>query len=142
VHYVAWAVLGMVSYSTVTLMVKLATRTGEFNAFAVLAIATTMVAIAAVANAWLGHAFAGKSVADFAKPGALYAYAAGLALTVAVGSLFKGLSLGPASVVVPVYGMFIVGGAMLGVLVLGEPMTAKRALGMALAVVGVVLVAT
>ncbi|MBV9654641.1 MAG: EamA family transporter [Acetobacteraceae bacterium] len=140
-HYIAWAALGMVSYSTVTLMVKLATRTGELNAFAVLAIATTMVAVAAVANAWLAGVFVEKSAADFLKPSALYAYAAGLALTVAVGSLFKGLSLGPASVVVPVYGMFIIGGAVLGVLVLGEPMTIKRALGMALAVVGVVLVA-
>lgn len=140
-HYVAWAVLGMVGYSTVTLMVKLATRTGDLNAFAVLAIATTMVAVAAVLNAWLGGSFVGTG-ADFLKPGALYAYAAGTALTVAVGSLFKGLSLGPASVVVPVYGMFIVGGAVLGVLVLGEPMTAKRALGMLLAITGVLLVAT
>jgi bacterial/archaeal transporter family protein len=141
-HYVAWAVLGMVGYSTVTLMVKLATRTGDLNAFAVLAIATTMVAVAAVLNAWLGGSFVGKTGADFLKPGALYAYAAGTALTVAVGSLFKGLSLGPASIVVPVYGMFIVGGAVLGVLVLGEPMTMKRALGMLLAVAGVLLVAT
>lgn len=141
-HYLAWAVLGMVGYSTVTLLVKLATRTGDLNAFAVLAIATSMVAVAALLNAWLGGSFTGKTGADFLKPGALYAYAAGTALTVAVGSLFKGLSLGPASVVVPVYGMFIVGGALLGVLVLGEPMTAKRALGMLLAIAGVLLVAT
>jgi len=38
--------------------------------------------------------------------------------------------------------MFIVGGAILGVLVLGEPMTAKRALGMLLAIAGALLVAT
>lgn len=141
-HYLAWAVIGMVAYSIVTLMVKLATRTGDLNAFAVLAIATTMVAVAAVLNSWLGGSFTGKTGADFLKPGALYAYAAGTALTVAVGSLFKGLSLGPASIVVPVYGMFIVGGAVLGVLVLGEPMTAKRTLGMLLAIAGVFLVAT
>ena len=47
----------------------------------------------------------------------------GLALTVAVTSLFHALSLGPANVVVPIYGMFIVGGSLLGVLFLGEPMT-------------------
>lgn len=141
-RYLAWAVLGMVGYSTVTLMVKLATRTGQFNAFAVLAIATSMVAVCAVLNAWLGGAFAGKAGADFLKPGALYAYAAGVALTIAVGALFKGLSLGPASVVVPVYGMFIIGGAVLGILVLGEPMTVKRGVGMLLAIAGVVLVAT
>ena len=141
-HYIAWAVLGMVGYSTVTLMVKLATRTGDLNAFAVLAIATSMVAVAAVINAWFSGSFAGKAFVDFAKPGALYAYAAGLALTIAVGSLFKGLSLGPASIVVPVYGMFIVGGALLGIVVLGEPVTAKRAIVMVLAVAGVLLVAS
>jgi bacterial/archaeal transporter family protein len=43
---------------------------------------------------------------------------------------------------VPVYGMSIVGGAVLGVLVLGEPMTAKCTLGMLLAIAGVLLVAT
>lgn len=93
-HYLAWAVLGMAGYSTVTLMVKLATRAGGLNAFAVLAIATAMVAVAAILNAWLGGSFDSMTAADFRKPGALYAYAAGLALTVAVGSLFKGLSLG------------------------------------------------
>jgi bacterial/archaeal transporter family protein len=72
-HYLAWAVLGMVGYSTVTLMVKLATRTGDLNAFAVLAIATTMVAVAAMLNAWLGGSFTGKTGADFLTPGALYA---------------------------------------------------------------------
>ena len=139
--YVTWALLGMAGYSLTTLFVKLSTRTGEFGPFAVLAIATSIVAVAAVANAMLGGAFAGKTVADFARPGALWAYAAGVVLTVAVGSLFKGLSLGPASVVVPIYGMFIIGGALLGVLFLHEPITARRALGLALAVAGVYLVA-
>ena len=140
-NYVGWALLGMAGYSLTTLFVKLSTRTGEFGAFAVLAIATGMVAAAAIANALLGGAFAGKTASDFARPGALWAYAAGLALTVAVGSLFKGLSLGPASVVVPIYGMFIIGGAVLGMLFLHEPMTLRRILGLALAVAGVYLVA-
>lgn len=34
-HCLAWAVLGMIGYSTVKLMVKRATRTGDLNAFAV-----------------------------------------------------------------------------------------------------------
>jgi transporter family protein len=43
-------------------------------------------------------------------------------------------------VVVPIYGMFIVGGALLGVLVLGEPMSWTKAVGLVAAVVGVVLI--
>lgn len=140
-HYVAWALLGMVGYSLTTLFVKLATRTGEFGAFAVLAIAATIVGVGVWANAIAGGAFAGKGAADFTRPGALWAYAAGLALTIAVGSLFKGLSLGPASVVVPIYGMFILGGSVLGIVFLHEPMTVRRAIGLALAIAGVYLVA-
>ncbi|GJD83211.1 hypothetical protein [Methylobacterium haplocladii] len=37
--------------------------------------------------------------------------------------------------------MFILGGSLLGVLVLGEPMTARKVAGMLLCVVGVYLVA-
>jgi transporter family protein len=139
--YIAWALLGMVGYSLTTVFVKLATRTGDFGAFAVLALAVTIVGTGVWTNAVLTGAFAGKSAGDFLKPGALWSYAAGIVLFVAVGSLFKGLSLGPASVVVPIYGMFIVGGAVLGMLVLHEPITARRLLGLALAVGGVYLVA-
>lgn len=140
-NHIGWALLGMAGYSAVTLLVKLATRDGGFKAFAVLAIATSIVAVAAVANAVLGGFFTDKTAGDFLKPGALYAYAAGIALTIAVGSLFKGLSVGPASVVVPIYGMFILGGSLLAVVFLGEPMTARKILGLTLCVVGVYFVA-
>jgi bacterial/archaeal transporter family protein len=56
-------------------------------------------------------------------------------------SLFHALSLGPANVVVPIYGMFIVGGSLLGILVLGEPMAWHKIAGLAAAVIGIVLVA-
>jgi bacterial/archaeal transporter family protein len=56
-----------------------------------------------------------------------------------VNALFHALSLGPANVVVPIYGMFVVGGSLLGVLVLGEPMAWHK--GLAAAVIGIVLIA-
>jgi transporter family protein len=65
---------------------------------------------------------------------------AGFSLTVAVSSLFQALSLGPANVVVPIYGMFIVGGALLGVVVLSELMTWQKLAGLVAAVTGVVLI--
>jgi transporter family protein len=57
-----------------------------------------------------------------------------------VSSLFHALSLGPANVVVPIYGMFIIGGSLLGVMFLGEPMTWNKIVGLAAAVLGVVLI--
>jgi transporter family protein len=59
----------------------------------------------------------------------------------AVTSLFRALSLGPASVVVPIYGMFIVGGAVLGILFLHEPLTIRKAAGIALAAASILLLA-
>jgi bacterial/archaeal transporter family protein len=53
-----------------------------------------------------------------------------------VSSLFHALSLGPANVVVPIYGMFIIGGSLF----LGEPMTWNKIVGLAAAVLGVVLI--
>ena len=41
---------------------------------------------------------------------------------------------------VPIYGMFILGGSLLGVLFLGEPMTWNKIVGLAAAVIGVVLI--
>ncbi|WP_020179723.1 EamA family transporter [Methylopila sp. M107] len=141
-NHVGWALVGMAGYSLTTLFVKLATRTGTIGPFAVLSIATAIVAAAAAANAIFGGAFADRTAADFVKPGALWSYAAGAVLFVAVASLFKALSMGPASVVVPIYGMFILGGALLGIVALGEPLTVRTAAGLALAVSGVYLVAS
>jgi bacterial/archaeal transporter family protein len=61
-------------------------------------------------------------------------------LAIAVSSLFHALSLGPANVVVPIYGMFIVGGALLAVLFLDEPMTWHKTVGLVAAAAGVFLI--
>ena len=55
--------------------------------------------------------------------------------------LFHALSLGPANVVVPIYGMFIVGGSLLGVLFLCEPMVWHKLAGLIAAVAGIILIA-
>ena len=78
---------------------------------------------------------------ELERPPLLWAIAGGIALTVAVSSLFHALSLGPANVVVPIYGMFIVGGSLLGVLFLGEPMAWHKIAGLIAAVIGVILIA-
>jgi drug/metabolite transporter (DMT)-like permease len=45
------------------------------------------------------------------------------------------------SVVVPIYGMFIVGGAVLGLVLPHEPLTLRKALGILLAAVSIYLIA-
>jgi bacterial/archaeal transporter family protein len=141
-NYIGLAILGMIGYSLVTLFVKLATRSGQFSSFLVLAIATVIVTVSAVSVAALRGDFRGLEARDFGSANAFWAYATGVALTVAVVSLFRALSLGPASVVVPIYGMFIVGGAVLGMLFLNEPPNVRKLLGIGLAAVSVIVIAT
>lgn len=139
--YIAWALLGMAGYSATTVFVKLATRNQVLPAFNVLAISVLIVAT----SVWMITLSAGmwnrQVLTSFRSTDGLWTLAAGAALTIAVSSLFRALSLGPASVVVPIYGMFIVGGSILGVLVLGEAVTLTKAIGLALAVSGVLLIA-
>jgi transporter family protein len=139
-NYLSWALLGMVGYSFVTLFVKLAGQHGQIPPFLVLAISTVMAAsVAVVITISLGDlaALTGRTLMS---PSGLWTLAAGIALSVAVTALFRALSLGPASVVVPVYGMFIVGGSVLSLLFLGEPLTVRKAAGIALAVIAIVLI--
>ena len=140
-NYITWALIGMVGYSFTTLLVKLATRSGQFSSFLVLAIACVITMITVVSITLVRGDLQSVSAKDFTSSSAWYAYATGIALTVAVMSLFRALSLGPASIVVPIYGMFIVGGAVLGILFLHEPLTARKVAGIGVAVISIFLLA-
>jgi bacterial/archaeal transporter family protein len=137
--YIFWALLGMVGYSFTTLFVKLAERSGAVSNYMVLAVSTTIVSIFAIGIV-IARGELKPLIFDLERGTLASAIAGGIALTVAVSSLFHALSLGPANVVVPIYGMFIIGGSLLGVLFLGEPMTWNKIVGLAAAVLGVVLI--
>ena len=137
--YVLWALLGMAGYSLMTLLVKFAERSGSASTYMILAVSTTIVAIVAIAIVALRGELKAL-VTELETPALLWAIAAGIVLTIAVSSLFHALSLGPANVVVPIYGMFIVGGALLAVLFLDEPMTWQKTVGLVAAVAGVFLI--
>jgi bacterial/archaeal transporter family protein len=137
--YILWALLGMAGYSLMTLFVKFAERAGTASTYMVLAVSTTTVAIFAIGVVAMRGELK-TLIFEFEQPALLWALAGGIALTIAVSSLFHALSLGPSNVVVPIYGMFIVGGALLGVFFLGEPMPWHRWVGLSAAVIGVILI--
>jgi bacterial/archaeal transporter family protein len=138
--YVLWALLGMAGYSFMTLFVKLAERSSEVSTYMVMAVSTTIVSIVAIVMVALRGELR-PLLFELDQPPLLWATAGGIALSIAVLSLFHALSLGPANVVVPIYGMFIVGGSLLGVIFLGEPMAWHKIAGLAAAVTGIVLIA-
>ena len=136
-NHLFWAFGAMVSYSFVFLFVKLAQR--ELPVFTVMSVAifvlmATTTLVTAVTGEW------DVTVGD--RVHLAYAVVAGLGLAGAVVGYFRALSLGPVSAVVPVYGLFIVGGAVLGIVVLNEPLTLRKALGVAFAACSVFLIAT
>jgi transporter family protein len=138
---VFWALVGMVGYSLTTLFMKLAIRDGRFTSYVVLVIASGMTTLTAVVMLILRDDLKGITVSDFITPAGFWAFATGAGMAVGVSALFRGLALGPASVVVPIYCMFSAGGAFLGLVFLHEPVTVRKILGIALAAVSVYLIA-
>ncbi len=138
--YVLWALLGMAGYSFMTPFVKLAERSGEASTYMVMAVSTSIVAAAAFSIVALRGELK-PLLFELERPPLLWAIAAGVALTIAVNALFHALSLGPANVVVPICGMFVIGGSLLGVVFLGEPMAWHKLAGLIAAVIGIILIA-
>jgi bacterial/archaeal transporter family protein len=139
--YLLWAVIGTIGYSVTATLVKLATQSGRFSSYFVLMISSAMV----VATSTTITIFRGDMKAfsrdNLASGDGMLVLGAGVALVIAVVFYFLALSEGPTSVVVPIYGMFIVGGAVLGLVFLHEPLTFRKALGILLAAVSIYLIA-
>lgn len=139
--YLLWALIGMIGYSVTSTMVKLATESGRFSSYFVLMISSAMVVTTSTTLTILRGDIKAFSRTNLVSIDGVFALGAGVALVVAVVFYFLALSEGPASVVVPIYGMFIVGGAVLGLVFLHEPFTLRKALGILLAAVSVYLIA-
>lgn len=68
-----------------------------------------------------------------------YMYAAGVCLAVGIIAYYRALEAGPVSVVVPIFGLFLVASSVIGIAFLEESLTLRKAAGIALAVVAVFL---
>jgi len=139
--YVLWAVIGMVGYSATAMLVKLATQSGRFSGYFVLMISSGMVVATSTAITILRGDIKTFTRDNLASGDGVLVFGAGVALVIAVVFYFLALSEGPTSIVVPIYGMFIVGGAVLGLVFLHEPFTLRKALGILLAAVSIYLIA-
>src|SRR5437867_1541680 len=138
--YLLWAVIGMIGYSVTATMVKLATQSGRFSSYFVLMISSAMVVATSTTITVLRGDIKTFSRENLVSADGMFVLGAGVALVIAVVFYFLALSEGPTSVV-PIYGMFIVGGAALGLVFLHEPLTLRKALGILLAAVSIYLIA-
>jgi transporter family protein len=63
----------------------------------------------------------------------------GILLTVGLLTYYRALELGPVSIVVPIYGLFIAISSIIGIVVFEEAVTARKVAGIAFAVLAIVL---
>lgn len=132
--YLRWALLALASYTMVAPLVRFSTRDVPSD---VVALVTNVFLVAAAAGV---VAVSDSEVLPYlAHPKAPYMYAAGVFLTVGILSYYRALALGQVSVVVPVFGLFIVTSSVVGVVALEESLTVRKGLGIAFAVLAVYL---
>jgi transporter family protein len=134
VSYLVWAVLALLSYTMVAPLVSLATP--DVPSDVALIVANGILVVVALGAVTLS----GENPLRYLDhPKAPLLYAAGLFLSVGILSYYRALAAGPVSVVVPVFGLFIVTSSVVGVVALDEPLTLRKGVGIALAVVAIVL---
>ena len=136
-NYLVWAVVALACYSVFTPLASLATNSAPSNVVAL--ITNGILAASAVAVTL----YRGDAVAPYVLGDAgLYIAGAGAFLSVGILAYYRALAAGPVSVVVPIFGSFIVVSSAIGVAFLGEPLTGRKVAGVALTLVGVYLVAS
>jgi len=136
--YLGWALVALVGYSIFTPLAQIATQ--QVPSTVVALVANTILALSALAVVL--YTTGGDIGGYFTGNAPVYMVSAGLFLTVGILAYYRALSAGPISVVTPIYGMFLVGSSIIGIVVLGEPLSIRKAAGIGLAVVAVYLTAT
>ena len=135
--YLVWALVAMLAYSLVAPFVR-RTISGGLPEFMTLAITTTILGVGAFAVMLCTGTF---QPSQLGTRKAIDAYWAGLFLTIGIVAYYRALALGPVSVVVPIFGLFLVVSPLVGVFLLGEAISARQVTGIVLAAVAAYLVA-
>jgi transporter family protein len=136
-NYVGWALLAMAGYTLVAPLMKVA-LTDIPSEVALVVANSVLVGVVGVVLAVTDS----DPLKYATHPKMVYVLAAGVCLAVGIYAYYRALALGPVSIVVPVFAMFIVTSSVIGVLFLDEVLTARRGLGIALGVVAIYLVAS
>lgn len=136
VNYLVYAFVALAAYTLVAPLTKLATQDLPSD---VVAFVTNGILVLAA----LGLVLARDEpiLPALTSPAAPYLYGAGICLAVGIVAYYRALALGPVSIVVPIFGMFIATSSVVGILFLEESLTARKATGILLAVIAIYLTA-
>ncbi len=133
--YAPWAIFAMITYGIATFTLKYVFRT--ISPAAGLTIANLFVVSAGVGWMFLQGRDSLKELGWNGVTGLLIV--AGVVLAMSIVSLYKALSIGPATVVVPIFALSFTVVALLGFTILDEPIKATRIIGIVLAASAIVL---
>lgn len=132
--YLAWAFLALVSYTMVSPLVSYVSA--DVPADVVAFVTNGMLAVGAFGVVL----YSSQPIVPYLDhPKSPYMYLAGILLTVGIIAYYRALALGPVSIVVPIFGMFLVGSSVVGILFLSESLTVRKALGIGFAALAVYL---
>lgn len=137
--YLSYSLLAVGAYALVAPLMRVAT-TGP-NAIpsdVAAAISNAILVVAAVGIVVVGDQ---EFAPHVGSPKTVHVLLAGLCLAVGILAYYRALALGPVSVVTPIFATFLVFSSAIGVLLLGESLTVRKAAGICFAVLGVYLVA-
>ncbi|MFB6284406.1 MAG: EamA family transporter [Halobacteria archaeon] len=132
--YLAWAVAALVLYTLVPPLVKLTTRDAPTD---VVAFATNLVLVVA---AFALVVYNGHSVTEHltGRTG-MFMLLAGIGLAGGILTYYHALSLGPVSVVTPIFGLFLVTSSVAGVVFLDESVNYSKIAAVILALAAIYL---
>lgn len=128
------AVLAFLAYSLVAPLLKVAMETIP-STTAVFMSNTVMLVLLGCLSVYTGTS--PREYLD--HPKTPYILAWGVTLAVGILAYYRALELGPVSVVVPLYGLFIAVSSVIGIVALEESLTLRKGLGIGFAVLAVVL---
>lgn len=136
-NYLWWALLAMAGYTLVAPLMKVALT----DVPSMVALVVSNVILVGVGSV-IVLATEPEPLTYLGHPKIVYVLAAGVCLTVGISAYYRALALGPVSIVVPVFAMFIVTSSVVGILFLNESFTPRRGLGIVLGMVAVYLTAS
>ncbi|SEH16398.1 transporter family protein [Natronorubrum sediminis] len=135
-EYLLWVLIALLAYSFVAPLTSVVMQDVPATPGLFL---STLVFLAIASSVLIVTGGADPSLVVSLEAG--YIYIAGAFLTAGILAYTAALETGPVSVVVPIFGMFIVGSSVLGILFLEESMSVTRAAGIGCAVLAIVLTA-
>lgn len=136
-NYILWSLLALVSYALVAPLVSIATN--DIPSEVVVVTTNGILVLAAGFVLLVSDVSVSQYLTDEAAP---YMYAAGIVLAVSIIAYYRALELGPVSVVVPIFGTFLVLSSIIGIIALEESVTGRKVAGILLAGVAIWLVST